>query len=82
LAVVASVAFAQDLDTDRDSLSDFQEQHKYGTDPRKMDSDADGVPDGDWVERREYTYTVRSVVHVMNQSLPSTSMTIIKIAEC
>lgn len=70
LAVVASVAFAQDVDTDGDGLSDFQEQHKYSTDPRKMDSDADGVPDGDWFERREYTYTVRSVVHVMKPVTP------------
>jgi transglutaminase superfamily protein len=70
LAMAASVAFAQDLDTDGDGLTDFQEQHKYGTDPRKMDSDGDGVPDGDWLERREYTYTVRSVVHVMKPVTP------------
>ena len=70
VAVGASVAFAQDVDTDGDGLSDFQEQHKYGTDPRKKDSDADGVPDGDWFERREYNYTVRSVVHVMKPVTP------------
>ncbi|MEM1451909.1 MAG: transglutaminase domain-containing protein [Planctomycetota bacterium] len=29
------------------------------------DSDGDGIDDGDWAERREYAYTVRSVVHVM-----------------
>src|SRR5690606_657599 len=46
-------------------LSDFQEVHKYLTDPDKKDSDGDGVPDGDWLERREYQYTVRTVVQVM-----------------
>ena len=52
-------------DTDADGLSDFAEIHKYGTDPKKADSDQDGIDDGDWRERREYTYTVRSVVQVM-----------------
>jgi len=56
---------AGDADGDRDGLSDFQEVHKYGTDPRKADSDGDGTPDGDWLERREYAYTVRAVVQVM-----------------
>jgi len=54
-----------DKDADRDGLSDFHELHKYGTDPRKADTDGDGVPDGDWDERREYAYTVRAVMHVM-----------------
>lgn len=54
-----------DVDTDKDGLSDFQEEHKYRTDPRKADSDGDGIGDGDWFERREFAYTVRSVVHVM-----------------
>ncbi len=35
------------------------------TDPNKVDTDGDGIPDGDWSERREYQYTIRSVVHVM-----------------
>lgn len=52
-------------DADRDGLSDFHETHKYFTDPRKADSDGDGVPDGDWHERREFTYSVRAVMHVM-----------------
>lgn len=52
-------------DADRDGLSDFQELHKYFTDPKKADSDGDGVPDGDWDERREFSYTVRAVMHVM-----------------
>jgi len=54
-----------DPDADRDGLSDFHELHKHRTDPRKRDSDGDGLPDADWLERREYTYTVRAVVQVM-----------------
>jgi len=52
-------------DSDRDGLSDFDEVHKYLTDPKKADSDGDGIPDGDWNERREYAYTVRAVIDVM-----------------
>ncbi|MCI0588259.1 MAG: transglutaminase domain-containing protein [Planctomycetes bacterium] len=54
-----------DPDADRDGLSDFQETHKYFTDPKSADSDKDGLPDGDWEERREFAYTVRSIVHVL-----------------
>lgn len=54
-----------DVDSDGDGLSDFQEVHKYLTDPMKMDTDDDGVPDGDWKERREYTYSVRSILRLM-----------------
>lgn len=67
-AVLSSFALAPaqtDPDRDGDGLSDFQEIHKYRTDPAKVDSDGDGVPDGDWLERREYQYTVRTVVQVM-----------------
>lgn len=52
-------------DGDRDGLSDFQELHKYFTDPKKADSDGDGVSDADWDERREFSYSVRAVMHVM-----------------
>jgi len=52
-------------DSDGDGLSDFQEIHKYLTDPAQADSDGDGVPDGDWDERREYTYSVRTVLRYM-----------------
>jgi len=52
-------------DADKDGLSDFHERHKYFTDPKKADSDGDGVPDGDWDERREYSYSIRAVMHVM-----------------
>jgi hypothetical protein len=54
-----------DVDTDGDGLSDFAEIHKYFTDPTKADTDGDGIPDGDWDERREYTYTVRTIVRVL-----------------
>ncbi|MHC4643260.1 MAG: M61 family metallopeptidase, partial [Planctomycetota bacterium] len=53
------------VDRDGDGLSDFQEIHKYLTDPAKKDTDGDGVPDGDWNERREYTYSVRSILRFM-----------------
>lgn len=60
-----SVPPVVDLDTDGDGLSDFHERHKYLTDPGSPDSDRDGVPDGDWSERREFAYTVRSIVQVV-----------------
>ncbi len=64
---IAGVAAGQqpDPDTDGDGLCDFQETHKYLSDPRSSDSDRDGLPDGDWSERREWAYTVRSVVQVL-----------------
>jgi len=61
----AAPAQTADPDRDRDGLSDFHELHKHFTDPRKADSDGDGVPDGDWEERREYAYTVRTIVQVL-----------------
>jgi hypothetical protein len=64
-AALAAPAPAGERDTDRDGLSDFHETHKYFTDPAKADSDGDGVPDGEWDERREFTYSVRAVMHVM-----------------
>lgn len=59
-----------DRDSDRDGLCDFQELHKYRTDPKSKDSDGDGVPDGDWGERREFTYVVRTVVQVLKPVTP------------
>jgi len=53
------------VDSDGDGLSDFQEVHRYLTNPAKRDSDDDGEPDGDWNERREYTYSVRSILRLM-----------------
>jgi RNA polymerase sigma factor (sigma-70 family) len=54
-----------DLDSDGDGLPDFQEVHKYRTDPNKKDTAGQGTPDGDWQQRREFTYSVRAVVRVM-----------------
>lgn len=53
------------VDTDGDNLPDFQEIHKYLTDPAKKDTDGDGLPDSDWNERREYTYSVRSILRFL-----------------
>jgi len=70
LCVAAAAAQVADSDRDGDGLSDFQEVHKYGTDPGKADSDGDSVPDGDWLERREYQYWVRTIVQVMRPVTP------------
>jgi hypothetical protein len=65
VCVAASIANGQDRDSDGDGLSDFQETHKYLTDPNTKDSDGDGIEDGDWHERREFQYIIRSVTQVM-----------------
>lgn len=65
LASLLAVLQVQDPDADQDGLSDFQEVHKYFTDPARTDSDADGIHDGDWDERREFAYTVRTIVQVL-----------------
>ena len=50
------------IDTDGDSLSDYDEVRKYRTNPLKKDSDDDQFPDNDWNERREYTYSIQAIV--------------------
>jgi hypothetical protein len=35
------------IDSDRDSVSDYDEQNIYGTNPQVTDSDGDGITDGD-----------------------------------
>lgn len=57
--------YSCDADSDGDGLSDFQEVHKYRTNPKKKDTAGTGVCDGQWEQRREFTYSVRAVVHVM-----------------
>ena len=54
-----------DPDSDGDGLSDYQEVHKYRTDPGRRDTAGKGIPDGDWKQRREFTYSVRAVIRVM-----------------
>jgi hypothetical protein len=56
---------AADPDTDGDGLADFHEIHKYRTDPKKKDTAGKGVSDGDWQQRREFTYSVRAIIRVM-----------------
>gem|GEM_PF-1936867 len=53
-----------DTDSDGDGLSDYYERIKYHTDPHATDSDTDGIPDGNWSERREYAYTVSVLVRL------------------
>jgi RNA polymerase sigma factor (sigma-70 family) len=68
---LASALSAPDADTDGDGLTDYQEIHKYRTDPAKLSTAGDGVSDGDWQRRREFTYSIRSVVKVMPPVDPS-----------
>src|SRR5262245_27857711 len=56
---------AEDPDADGDGLTDFHEVHKHRTDPNQKDTAGKGVPDGDWQQRREFTYSVRAVLRVM-----------------
>src|SRR5262245_8782978 len=64
--LLTSATAATEPDSDGDGLSDFLEVHKYGTDPGKFSSAGDGISDGDWDRRREFTYTVRSIIKVMD----------------
>jgi hypothetical protein len=64
-ALDGGVAKVAEPDSDGDGLSDFHEVHKYRTDPNKKDSAGKGVFDGDWQQRREFTYSVRAVIRVM-----------------
>ncbi len=63
LLAVAQTASAPDADTDHDRLSDYAELHKYCTDPHKA-STAGGIADGDWDQRKEFTYTITSVLQL------------------
>src|SRR5947209_4715423 len=55
----SALAGTEDRDADGDGLSDFQEIHKYFTDPRKRATAGRSTPDGDWDERRQFTYSIR-----------------------
>src|SRR5262245_23953103 len=65
ILLVAFPAGRAGSDSDGDGLSDFHEAHKYRTDPGKKDTAGTGVADGDWQQRREFTYSVRAVLRVM-----------------
>src|SRR5262245_52877563 len=65
LALAAQRPGDGDPDADGDGLSDFHEIHKYRTDPTRKDSAGKGAPDGDWQQRREFTYSVRAIIRVM-----------------
>ncbi len=54
-----------DPDSDGDGLVNFQEIHKYFTDPKKKSTAGLEVSDGDWTERRQFTYSIRSIIRVM-----------------
>lgn len=54
-----------ETDSDGDGLSDFQEVHKYRTNPKKVNTARNGISDGQWDDRREFTYSVRVVIRVM-----------------
>jgi hypothetical protein len=54
-----------ETDSDGDGLSDFQEIHKYCTDPKKQDTAGKGVADSDPNQRREFTYSIRAVIRVI-----------------
>jgi hypothetical protein len=45
-------------DTDGDGLADFMEFHKYGTDPFRARTGAGPLADGDWGQRRQFTYSI------------------------
>jgi hypothetical protein len=64
-ALAGQPAGKADPDTDGDGLSDFHEKNKYRTDPKKKDTARAGVSDGDWRQRREFSYSVRAVIRVM-----------------
>jgi hypothetical protein len=65
-AVCAGERFeASEPDSDGDGLSDYQEIHKYRTDPKKRDTAGKGVSDGGWQQRREFAHSVRAIIRVM-----------------
>jgi hypothetical protein len=54
-----------DPDSDGDGLSDFHEIHKYFTNPHKKATAGKDISDGDWNERRQFTYSIRTVLRVL-----------------
>lgn len=60
-----------EADTDNDGLSDYAELHKYFTDPRKANSAGSSKPDSDWERRKEFTYTITSVLKIAKPLNPA-----------
>jgi len=58
-------------DTDGDGIVDFDEINVYGTDPDKMDSDSDGLNDGDelayWDEAWDADYDEDGLINLLDR---------------
>lgn len=54
----------QNIDTDGDKISDYDEVTKYFLNPLLADTDGDGVLDNDLTERRENTDTLRAIIKI------------------
>ncbi|MFT5871807.1 MAG: hypothetical protein ACI8WT_000731 [Clostridium sp.] len=53
-----------DSDSDSDGLTDYQEIHKYFSDPYSNDTDGDGILDNDLNERTENTYVIKTTMRI------------------
>jgi hypothetical protein len=61
------------VDTDGDGLSDEDEKHKYFTSPTNRSTAGNGVPDGDWTQRRQFTTSIRAVLRVLKPCMAGTN---------
>lgn len=56
---------SETYDFDNDGLLDYYEIYRNFTDPSNPDTDGDGVLDGEWEERVEFTYTIKAQVRLI-----------------
>ncbi len=56
---------SETYDYDGDGLTDYYEIYRNFSDPSNKDSDHDGILDGDWHERTEYTYTIKAEIRLI-----------------